>query len=208
MKDRRHLLRAFGICCVMIAMGCAPTPTRHTAPAKADGPPVVILQVNTLTDNDLFIATGDLSQAIGEILDRRLRAERPTVMGLLRQEASAALRSKGFPVFPLNEVDNLVQAVPTGSAAAVASARTISSQGLVLYLELRRWDFDADLILASLQFDLLDIPSGRTLWEFEYRGKPIRTPTSSRTVQVVNFALKKIVSEAFADLTPAAAERR
>ena len=68
MKDRRHLLRAFGICCVMIAMGCAPTPTRDTVPAKADGPPVVILQVNTLTDSDLFIATGDLSQAIGAAL--------------------------------------------------------------------------------------------------------------------------------------------
>ena len=208
MKDRRHLLRAFGICCAMIAMGCAPTPTRDTAFAKADSPPVVILQVNTLTDSDLFIATGDLSQAIGEILDRRLRAERPTVTALLRQEASAALRSKGFPVFPLNEVDSVAQAVPTDPAAAVASARTISSQGLVLYLELRRWDFDADLILASLQFDLLDIASGRTLWEFEYRGQPIRSPTSSRTVQVVNFALKKIISEAFADLAPAAAERR
>ena len=133
--------------------------------------------------------TGDeLLIAGGTVLEKYVfHTTRVTVPDVLAAEARTLLEQQGYTVVS----PELVEAASDGKAPASAKqAATLAAQhdlaGDVLYIDLRQWEpnltYGPSAIIVSLNIELVDPATGRTIWSADHPSRPVQTPAT------INFA--------------------
>jgi hypothetical protein len=169
------------------------------------GPVVAVLPPNNRTGDQLLVGgTGLIDRYV-------LRAEQVSVPDVLLSEARFQLQQKGFEVAPRQAIDSaLKDRIPTspGSAAELASAGGL--KGLVLYLELRRWEGDAPMhtsfVIVGLQASLVDPATGKIVWQANHKAAPVATPGEIRVESAYVTAARRVIAQMLAPLRPAVPE--
>ena len=162
------------------------------APAPAPPPvaKVAVLPVGNRTGAPLLV-TG------GSVIERyALGTPRVTVPDLLQFEAESFLRARG------------VQVVEPGALAAVKSERLSDLvaalaadrfDGAALRLDVWRWEPDADthpaFVIVGLDATLIDVASGRTLWQWRRPLRPVPTPGAVTLGIADQVAVRSAVAE-------------
>jgi len=189
----------------VVLLGCA-AGCASSGPPAVVGPAVAVLPPYNRTGDRLLVAgTGLIDRYV-------IHAQQVTVPDVLLSEARFELQQKGFDVAALQTVDTaLKDRVPTspGSAAELASAGGL--KGLVLYLELRRWEADAPMhtsfVIVGLEASLVDPATGRIVWQARHPAAPVPTPGEIRVESAYITAARKIMAQMLAPLRPAPAQR-
>lgn len=189
----------------IVLLGCAAGCASSGPPAVVD-PAVAVLPPNNRTGDRLLVAgTGLIDRYV-------IHAQEVTVPDVLLSEARFELQRKGFDVAALQAVDTaLKDRVPTspGSAAELASSGGL--KGLVLYLELRRWEADAPMhtsfVIVGLEVSLVDPATGKIVWQARHAAAPVPTPGEIRVESAYITAARKIMAQMLAPLRPAATPR-
>ncbi len=192
--------RALGFLLVLIlGAGCA----TGSSPALV-GPIVAVLPPHNRTGDQLLVAgTG--------LIDRFLiHSEQVTVPHVLFSEAPLPLQQKGFEVTGLPAVDAALKGRgPTSPASAAELAAGGGLKGLVLYLELRRWEGDAPMhtsfVIVGLQVSLVDPATGKIVWQADRKAAPVATPGEIRVESAYITAARKVMAQMLAPLRPASA---
>jgi hypothetical protein len=176
--------------------GCASSPP---APATPLGRVVAVLPCNDLTGARLLV-TGD------GLIDRYItHADIVTVPDVLQSEARFQLQEHGFDVTGRPAVDAALKGrTPTSPASAAALAAEGGLGGLVLYLELRRWEADAPthtaFVIVGLAASVIDPATGRVVWTYERRSSPVPTPGEITVQAAYVTAARKVIREMLAPL--------
>jgi len=164
---------------------------------------VAVLPPNNRTADPLLVAGASFLE------EYALRTDRITVPDVLAAEARLQLGRRGFTVVPADVVDSATQGRAPGSPQAAAEIATRGKlDGIVLYIEIRRWEPDVSLrptfVLVSLTASLVDPASGRVLWSADHPLSPLPTPGSVTAGSAYATAAQQVMKEL---LTPLGAER-
>ena len=177
--------------------GCATS----SPPPPHLGRKVAVLPPNNRTGDPLAVAgTG--------LIDRYVRrAQIVTVADVLLSEARFQLEEKGFEVASRQAVDTaLKEHIPTSPASAAQLAAQGGLGGLVLYLEIRRWEADAPIhtvfVIVGLGASLVDSSTGQVIWRQERRAAPVPTPGEIRREAAYVTAARKVIADMLAPLRP------
>lgn len=179
----------------VLALGCV-------RPAAIAPPPkevraVAVLPASNQTGDDLLVAGTSLLERYA------LHSARVTVADVLTDEAEALLRARGYRVTAPSAVEAATDGHPPESAAAAAQAAARAPlEGFVLYLEIRRWEPDADthpaFVLVGAGATLIEVGSGREVWSARPPVHPVPTPGAVTLGAAYEIAARKIVAELFA----------
>ncbi len=182
---------------LILGAGCA----TGSSPALV-GPIVAVLPPNNRTGDQLLVAgTGLIDRYV-------IYSERVTVPDVLFSEARFQLQQKGFEVTGLAAVDAALKGRrPTSPASAAELAAGGGLKGLVLYLELRRWEGDAPMhtsfVIVGLQASLVDSATGKIVWQADRKAAPVATPGEIRVESAYITAARKVMAQMLAPLRPA-----
>jgi hypothetical protein len=138
-----------------------------------------------------------------------LRTDRVTVPDVLASEARLQLERHGFTVVAPDIVEQATGGRAPGSAESAAEiAAQAKLQGLVLWIDVRRWDPDApthpDYVIVALTADLIDATTGRVRWHAERSSRPVATPGEVALGPAYASAARKVMDELLAPLAPGA----
>lgn len=196
------MTRALGfIALLACAAGCA-----SSGPPAVVGATVAVLPPYNRTGDRLLVAgTGLIDRYV-------IRAQEVTVPDVLLSEARFELQQKGFDVTPRQTVDSaLKDRAPTSPRSAAELASAGGLKGLVLYLELRRWEGDAPMhtsfVIVGLEASLVDPATGTIVWQARHPAAPVPTPGEIRVESAYITAARKIMAQMLAPLRPAATPR-
>jgi hypothetical protein len=184
---------------LVAAAGCA---TAGPSSSTTVGPVVAVLPPNNRTGDRLLVAgTGLIERYV-------IHADQVTVPDVLFSEARFQLQQKGFDVTGRPAVDAALKGrTPTSPASAAELASAGGLKGLVLYLELRRWEGDAPMhtsfVIVGLQAILVDPTSGKIVWQANHAAAPVATPGEIRAESAYVTAARKVIEQMLAPLRPA-----
>jgi len=177
---------------LLIAAACSSPPP---APPKISrGETIAVLPPNNRTGDPLFVSGASF-------LDRyAFHSETVTVGDVLAGEARAQLTERGFRVTPRETVDAAAEGhVPRTPHAAGEIAAHGKLDGLVLYLEILRWEPDAPVhttfVIVGLSASLVDPTSRNVVWEFYRQPQPIATPGEVTLENAYETAARKVMAE-------------
>ncbi len=187
---------------VIVVFACL-TSCASTRPAPPEhlGRTITVLPPNNRT-GDALVVTGT------SLIDRYvLHADRVTVADVLLSEARFRLQEQGFEVTDRQKVDNALKGrVPTSPGAAAQLAVLGQLKGLILYLEIRRWEPAGSLhpafIIAGLTASLIDEATGKVVWQDQRRPAPVATPGELMVTSAYVTAARKVIREMLAPLHP------
>ena len=182
----------------VIGLGCA----RPPAPPPRDLPRTVAVLPPSNHSGDPLLVSG------ASFFERyALGTDRVTVPDVLAAEARLQLERRGFvPVAP-ETVEAAAQGHAPGSTeSAVDIARHGGLEGVVLWMDVRRWEPDAPthpaFVIVGLTAELIDVSSGRVRWHAERRPAPVPTPGAVNVGDAYVTAARKVVPEVLAPLGP------
>ena len=187
---------------VLVALGClAGCASSTPEPPEHLGRAIAVLPPNNRTGDPLVVSgTG--------LIDRDLRhAARVTVPDVLLSEARFQLQESGFEVADSRTVETALQGrTPESPDAAAELASAGGLKGLLLYLEIRRWEPDALLhprfVIVGLTASLIDLSTRRVVWQEERRPAPVATPGELMVQSAYVTAARKVIEEMLAPLQP------
>jgi hypothetical protein len=192
-KDRCRLLLA-----ALVLVGCAKP---FAAPAVKLGT-IAVLPPSNLTGDPLLVAGGSFLESYV------FQADRVTVPDLLLAESRGLLLQRGYQVAAGARVGAATEGRAPASAAEAAAL--LSRERLAetaLWLQLRQWEPDegleTDFVIVALRATLVDVATGRVLWEADRPPKPVRTPGSISRGTAYAVAAKKVIEEILASWQPA-----
>jgi hypothetical protein len=192
--------RAGVVLIVAAAVACA----RTVAPPP---PPDLPRTVAVLTPGN---RTGDpLLVSGGSLLEKYVfRSDRITVPDVIASEARLQLELHGFTVASPDAVEQATGGRVAGSVEAAAEiAAQARLEGLVLWIDVRRWDPDPptepDHVIVALTADLIDVATGRVRWHAERPSRPVATPGEIALGPADVAAAHKVMEEMLAPLAPA-----
>src|SRR5689334_23383817 len=168
------------IAAVVLLVGACARPV----PAPPPGIPhtVAVLAPTNETGDPLLVAGASFLEKYA------LATDRVTVPDVLASEASLQLARRGFTVVSREDIRN--------------------GGGLVLGLDVRRWEPDAPthpaFVLVGIAAKLVDPGTGRVVWSVERRTSPVATPGEVALGPAYVTAARKVVAEL---LAPLGAER-
>ena len=148
MIDRTALLLGLAA----VGLGC----TRPGETVPSDLPrTVAVLEPSNHTGDPLLVAGTSFLERYA------LRTERVTVPDVLASEARLQLERRGFTAVPPETVEGATEGRAPGSTdSAVAIARHGGLVGLVLWIDVRRWEPDAPtlptFVIVGLTAELID----------------------------------------------------
>jgi hypothetical protein len=187
---------------VIVVLGCLTScASGRPAPPEHLGRTISVLPPNNRT-GDALVVTGT------SLIDRYVtHADRVTVADVLLSEARFQLQQNGFDVVDRQTVDNALKGrVPTSPGAAAQLAVLGQLKGLILYLEIRRWEPDAPMhtafIIAGLTASLIDEATGKVVWQEQRRAAPVATPGELMVTSAYVTAARKVIREMLAPLHP------
>lgn len=188
MKHRRLLL---GL--VVLSIGaCAPSAA----------PPPKIGSDQAITVFPPNNGTGDPLLVVGaSALDRYAFHAAPVSVGdVLAGEARFQLDERGFRVTPHERVAAALQGrTPRNAVTAAEIAAKAGLGGLVLFLEIRRWEPDAavhpSFVIVGLSASLVDTSSGKITWQFDRPAVPVATPGEVTVENAYETAARKVIAE-------------
>ncbi len=194
MIDRTALLL------VLAAVGLGCTPPGETVPSDLPRT-VAVLEPSNHTGDPLLVAGTSFLERYA------LRAERVTVPDVLASEARLQLERRGFTAVPPETVEGATEGRAPGSTdSAVAIARHGGLVGLVLWIDVRRWEPDAPtlptFVIVGLTAELIDSTSGLVRWRAERRPAPVATPGEVNLGDAYLNAARKVMAELLAPLGP------
>jgi ABC-type uncharacterized transport system auxiliary subunit len=191
----RPLTAAAILLAVVLSAGCVHRPVAPAPPH--DVHVVTVLPPANRTGDGLLIAGTSLLERYA------LHTERFTVPDALAQEAASFLRARGYRVSDSATVESALHGRAPESAedaARVASAAGV--EGFVLYLEIRRWEADADthpaFVIVGLSASLVDAASGHEVWNVRQPVHPVPTPGAVTLGAAYDIAVTTVVAEVFA----------
>ena len=194
MIDRTALLLGLAA----VGLGC----TRPGETVPSDLPrTVAVLEPSNHTGDPLLVAGTSFLERYA------LRAERVTVPDVLASEARLQLERRGFTAVPPETVEGATEGRAPGSTdSAVAIARHGGLVGLVLWIDVRRWEPDAPtlptFVIVGLTAELIDSTSGLVRWRAERRPAPVATPGEVNLGDAYLNAARKVMAELLAPLGP------
>jgi len=192
MIDRTALLLGLAA----VGLGC----TRPGETVPSDLPrTVAVLEPSNHTGDPLLVAGTSFLERYA------LRTERVTVPDVLASEARLQLERRGFTAVPPETVEGATEGRAPGSTdSAVAIARHGGLVGLVLWIDVRRWEPDAPtlptFVIVGLTAELIDSTSGLVRWRAERR--PVATPGEVNLGDAYLNAARKVMAELLAPLGP------
>jgi len=194
MIDRTALLL------VLAAVGLGCTPPGKTVPSDLPRT-VAVLEPSNHTGDPLLVAGTSFLERYA------LRTERVTVPDVLASEARLQLERRGFTAVPPETVEGATEGRAPGSTdSAVAIARHGGLVGLVLWIDVRRWEPDAPtlptFVIVGLTAELIDSTSGLVRWRAERRPAPVATPGEVNLGDAYLNAARKVMAELLAPLGP------
>jgi len=181
---------------VLCLAGCASP--RPAPPANLGRVIAVLPPYNRTGDRLLVMGAG--------LIDRYVRhADVVTVPDVLLSEARFQLQGHGFEVAPGPTVEAALKGrAPTSPASAAELAAQGGLRGLVLYLELRRWEPDAPVrtafVIVGLGASLIDPSTGNVVWKEDRRSAPVPTPGEITLQSAYVTAARKVMREMLAPL--------
>ena len=182
-----------------LTAACA-TP-RATSPPISRGQVIAVLPPNNQTGAPLFVSGAPS-------LDRSaFHAEPVTVGDLLAGEARTQLAKRGFRVTPAETVNAAAEGhVPRTPHAATEIATHGKLDGLVLYLEIVRWEPDAPVhtkfVIVGLSASLVDPTSRNVVWEFYRQPESVATPGEVTLEDAYEAAARKVIAQALEGFGP------
>ncbi|TMA50275.1 MAG: hypothetical protein E6J71_05320 [Deltaproteobacteria bacterium] len=194
MIDRTALLLGLAA----VGLGC----TRPGETVPSDLPrTVAVLEPSNHTGDPLLVAGTSFLERYA------LRTERVTVPDVLASEARLQLERRGFTAVPPETVEGATEGRAPGSTdSAVAIARHGGLVGLVLWIDVRRWEPDAPtlptFVIVGLTAELIDSTSGLVRWRAERRPAPVATPGEVNLGDAYLNAARKVMAELLAPLGP------
>jgi len=194
MIDRTALLLGLAA----VGLGC----TRPGETVPSDLPrTVAVLEPSNHTGDPLLVAGTSFLERYA------LRTERVTVPDVLASEARLHLERRGFTAVPPETVEGATEGRAPGSTdSAVAIARHGGLVGLVLWIDVRRWEPDAPtlptFVIVGLTAELIDSTSGLVRWRAERRPAPVATPGEVNLGDAYLNAARKVMAELLAPLGP------
>ena len=194
MIDRTALLLGLAA----VGLGC----TRPGETVPSDLPrTVAVLEPSNHTGDPLLVAGTSFLERYA------LRTERVTVPDVLASEARLQLERRGFTAVPPETVEGATEGRAPGSTdSAVAIARHGGLVGLVLWIDVRRWEPDAPtlptFVIVGLTAELIDSTSGLVRWRAERRPAPVATPGEVNLGDAYLNAARKVMVELLAPLGP------
>ena len=194
MTDRIFLL----LLLAAIAVGCARPP--ESVPGDLPRT-VAVLQPSNGTGDPLLVAGRSFLERYA------LRTDRVTVPDVLAVEARLQLERRGFTAVPAETVEGATEGRAPGSTdSAVAIARHGGLEGLVLWIDVRRWEPDAPthpaFVIVGLTAELIDPTSGLVRWRAERRSAPVATPGEVNLGDASLNAARTVMAELLAPLGP------
>ncbi len=191
---RRSIVTAI-LYAVVLATGCVHRPV--APPPPHDVHAVTIVPPANRTGDGLLIAGTSLLERYA------LHTERFTVPDALAEETASFLRARGYRVTERATVDAALHGRAPGSAEeASRSASTAGVAGAVLYLEIRRWEADADthpaFIIAGVSASVIDVATGHEVWSVRRPVHPVATPGAVTLGAAYEIAVQTVVAEMFA----------
>ena len=192
--------RAGVLLIVAAAVACA----RTVAPPPPPDLPrtVAVLAPGNRTGDPLLVSGGSF-------LEKYLfRSDRITVPDVIASEARWQLELHGFTVASPDAVEQATGGRVPGSVEAAAEiAAQGRLEGLVLWIDVRRWDPDPptepDHVIVALTADLIDVATGRVRWHAERPSRPVPTPGEIALGPADVAAARKVMEEVLAPLAPA-----
>jgi len=181
-----------------IAGGC----TRPAESVPADLPRMIaVLPPGNQTGDPLLVSGASFLERYA------LHTDRVTVPDVLATEARLQLERRGFTAVPADTVEAATEGrVPGGTESAVAIARHGGLAGLVLWIDVRRWEPDAPtlptFVIVGLTAELIDSTSGLVRWRAERRPTPVATPGNVNLGDAYVNAAHKVMAELLAPLGP------
>ena len=194
MIDRTALLLGLAA----VGLGC----TRPGETVPSDLPrTVAVLEPSNHTGDPLLVAGTSFLERYA------LRTERVTVPDVLASEARLQLERRGFTAVPPETVEGATEGRAPGSTdSAVAIARHGGLVGLVLWIDVRRWEPDAPtlptFVIVGLTAELIDSTSGLVRWRAERRSAPVATPGEVNLGDAYLNAARTVMAELLAPLGP------
>ena len=194
MIDRTALLL------VLAAVGLGCTRPGETVPSDLPRT-VAVLEPSNHTGDPLLVAGTSFLERYA------LRTDRVTVPDVLASEARLQLERRGFTAMPAETVEAATEGRAPGSTeSAVAIARHGGLGGLVLWIDVRRWEPDAPtlptFVIVGLTAELIDSTSGLVRWRAERRPAPVATPGEVNLGDAYLNAARKVMAELLAPLGP------
>jgi len=183
---------------VAIGLGCARPPM---SPPRDLPRTVAVLPPGNHSGDPLLVSGASFFERYA------LRTDRVTVPDVLAAEARVQLERRGFAPVPPETVETATQGRgPDSTESAVDIARKGGLDGLVLWLDVRRWEADAPthpaFVIVGLTAELIDVAPGRVRWNAERRPAPVATPGAVNVGDAYVIAARKVVAEILAPLGP------
>ena len=112
------------------------------------------------------------------------------------------MRARGYHVNePATVAGALHGRAPENAAEAARVASAARLEGFVLYLEIRRWEADADthpaFVIAGVSASLIDAATGREVWSVRQPVHPVSTPGAVTLGAAYEIAVQTVVAEMF-----------
>ena len=177
---------------------CSVSAPRSAPPAIAGGT-IVVLPPNNRTGDPLLVAGASFFEKYA------LQSDRITVPDVLAAEARQQLARRGFEVIAAERVSEAIGTrVPTDASNAADLAATHQLNGMVLYIEIRRWEADVPVhpvfVIASVEASLIEPSTGRVLWSKDHPSRPIPTPGVVNLGDAYSIAARALVTELVREL--------
>jgi hypothetical protein len=193
--------RVLGMILVVACLaGCATASPAPTVVART----VTVLPAYNRTGNRLVVQGGGLIERY--IADASI----VTVPDVLATEARMYLQERGFDVTSRVRTDAALNGrTPTSPETAASLASQSGLRGLVLYLEIRRWEPDAPMraafVIAGVSATLIDPATGTVVWTHNRPSRPVPTPGEIVVGSAYVTAARKLAREMLETLQPAPA---
>ena len=180
---------------VVLGTGCMRPAARVPFP---ETPELVTVVARNHTGDDLVVAGTS-------ILERAFEVKRVTVPDVLADEAESLLRARGLRVRGADVAST--EPLRGTSSGAEATERSTPGEGAILYLDVRRWEADADtthpaFVIVGVDASLVEAQSGRELWSAHPRVHPIATQGTILLGDAYALAARKVVAELLAQPAP------
>ena len=172
----------------------APSATLATAVRR-----VAVLPAHNSTGQELVVSGSSLLEQYA------FHSDRVTVPDELSAFARQTLERQGFDVVPAEIVEQATGGrTPASPEAAVTLARDAKLDAMALYIDVRRWESDAELhtdtVLVATDMVLLDPASGGVLWEARRATRPEPLRATVLRGQAYTIVAQKVVDEMLAPL--------
>ena len=181
----------------MCAAACARPPVAAVIPVRT----IAVFPPNNRTGDPLLIAGASFLEKYV------LPAERYTVADALAAEARGQLARRGFDVVAPELVARAITGTPISNPQDAASAAARAHlDAAVLYMEIRRWEPDAEyrpgFVIAAVGATLIDPSTGRVLWSVDRPSRPVQTPGVVGLGDAYAIAARVVIQELLAGLAP------